>query len=154
MTIIEKLAAFATGANAQALPEPEQVLLHRHLLDTLVAAAAAGRTGEGRSLAALLDARGLPDLIGRRAAGIRLSEIDDIHLGSCTTPSAAAVACALSLAGQAGACDPVRVASAIWVGTELATVARKQQRCADIPGRGAARRRRLRSAATAAAQAA
>ena len=136
MTIIEKLAAFASGANAQALPEPEQVLLHRHLLDTLVAAAAAGRTREGRSLAALLDARGLPDLIGRRAATIRLSEIDDIHLGSCTTPSAAAVACALSLAGQAGACDPARVASAIWVGTELMTRLGEAARGPDILYRG------------------
>jgi 2-methylcitrate dehydratase PrpD len=65
--------------------------------------------------------RALPEILGQRAATIRLSEVDDIHLPSCTTPSAAAVAVALSLAAHRQTFDPREVASAIWVGTELMT---------------------------------
>ena len=121
MTVISQLAEFVAQANVAALPDAEQTLQRRHILDAVVAAAVGARTGEARSLAALLGARALPEIIGQRAATIRLSEVDDIHLPSCTTPSAAAVAVALSLAAQAGRFDPVQVASAIWAGTETMT---------------------------------
>jgi 2-methylcitrate dehydratase PrpD len=122
MTVIGQLADFVAHANAAALPDAEQALQRRHIRDTVVAAAAGARTAEARSLAALLGARGLPEVIGQRAAAIRLSEIDDIHLPSCTTPSAAAVATALSLLPPPGTpFDPAQVASAIWAGTELMT---------------------------------
>jgi 2-methylcitrate dehydratase PrpD len=121
MTVISQLADFVVHANAAALPVAEQALQHRHVADAVVAAVAGARTAEARSLAALLGGRALPDIIGQRAATIRLSEIDDIHLPSCTTPSATAVAVALSLAAQADRFDPVAVASAIWAGTEVMT---------------------------------
>src|SRR5580704_3915499 len=121
MSVLDQLAEFVTQADAAALPAAEHALLRRHVLDAVVAATAAAPTTEGRGLAALFGARGLPDLIGQRAATIRLSEIDDIHLPSCTTPSAAAVACALSLAAHSGRYDPNEVASAIWAGTEVMT---------------------------------
>jgi 2-methylcitrate dehydratase PrpD len=121
MTVIGQLAGFVAQADAAALPPAEQALQRRHVLDTVVAAAAGARTREARSLAALFGARALPEIIGQRAAVIRLSEVDDIHLPSCTTPSAAAVAVALSLASDAERCDPVHVASAIWAGTEVMT---------------------------------
>src|SRR5580704_17661502 len=121
MSVLDQLAEFVTQADAAALPDAERTLLRRHALDAVVAAAAAAPTAEGRGLAALFGARGLPDLVGQRAATIRLSEIDDIHLPSCTTPSAAAVAYALSLAAQGGRYDPAEVASAIWAGTEVMT---------------------------------
>jgi 2-methylcitrate dehydratase PrpD len=121
MTVLEKLAAFVAGTDASALPAAERAVQSAHVLDALVAAAAATRTAEARGLAALFSGRAWPEIIGARAATIRLSEIDDIHLPSCTTPSAAAVATALSLAAAAGECDPTRVASAIWAGTETMT---------------------------------
>jgi 2-methylcitrate dehydratase PrpD len=146
MTVLETLAAFVTKADAAALPAAEQAAQRRHLLDTVVAAAAAARSGEGRALATLFRARALPEIIGQRAATIRLSEIDDIHLPSCTTPSAAAVATALSLAAEAaaagpvaaqhGGCDPGRVASAVWAGTELMTRLGEAVRGPDILYRG------------------
>jgi 2-methylcitrate dehydratase PrpD len=119
MTVLGQLADFVTQANASALPAAEQELQGRHIVDAVTAAAAGARTAEARSLAALLRGRALPQIVGQRAATIRLSEIDDIHLPSCTTPSAAAVATALSLAQTPF--DPVQVASAIWVGTEVMT---------------------------------
>ena len=121
MTIIDELAEFVAHANAAALPAGEQVLQRRHVSDTVMAAAAGALTGEARSLAALLGGRSLPEIVGQRAATIRLSEVDDIHLPSCTTPSAAPVATALSLAASMQRFDPVEVASAIWVGTEFMT---------------------------------
>jgi 2-methylcitrate dehydratase PrpD len=121
MTVLGQLADFVAQANAAALSPAEQALQRRHILDAVVAAAAGARTAEARSLAALLRGRALPETVGQRAATIRLSEIDDIHLPSCTTPSAAAVATALSLAAHAQRFDPAQVASAIWVGTEVMT---------------------------------
>jgi 2-methylcitrate dehydratase PrpD len=53
------------------------------------------------------------------AAVVRHTEIDDIHTPSCTTPSSVAVPTALTLAHATGISDPERVASAIWVGTEI-----------------------------------
>jgi 2-methylcitrate dehydratase PrpD len=121
MTVIGELADFVARANASALPPAEQALQRRHIFDAVVAAAAGARTAEARRLAALSGGRALPEIIGARAATIRLSEVDDIHLPSCTTPSAAAVAVALSLAAQAERFDPTQVASAIWAGTEVMT---------------------------------
>jgi 2-methylcitrate dehydratase PrpD len=136
MMVIEQLADFVTRTDAAALPAAEQTLQRRHVFDTVVAAAAGASTGEARSLAALLGARALPEIVGQRAATIRLSEVDDIHLPSCTTPSAAAVAVALSLAADAERFDPVRVASAIWAGTEVMTRMGQAVRGPDILYRG------------------
>jgi 2-methylcitrate dehydratase PrpD len=136
MTVISQLADFVAQANAAALPAAEQALQRRHVFDAVVAAAAGARTAEARSLAGLLGARAVPEIIGQRAATIRLSEIDDIHLPSCTTPSAAAVAVALSLAAQADRFDPVQVASAIWAGTEVMTRMGQAVRGPDILYRG------------------
>src|SRR5262245_63985168 len=49
----------------------------------------------------------------------RHTEIDDIHTPSCTTPSSVTVPTALALVRAGAISDPERVASAIWVGTEL-----------------------------------
>lgn len=121
MTVLTNLAEFVAQADVSALPAAEQALQRRHVTDALVAAAAGARTGEAKSLATLLGGRALPERIGQRAATIRLSEVDDIHLPSCTTPSAAAVATALSLAAEMQRFDPARVAGAIWAGTEIMT---------------------------------
>jgi 2-methylcitrate dehydratase PrpD len=136
MTVIGQLADFVAHANAAALAPAEQALQRRHLFDTVVAAAAGAGTAEARSLAALLGGGALPEIIGQRAATIRLSEVDDIHLPSCTTPSAAAVAVALSLAAHAQRFDPVRVASAIWAGTEVMARMGEAVRGAEILYRG------------------
>jgi 2-methylcitrate dehydratase PrpD len=136
MTVISQLADFVVQTNAAALPTAEQALQRRHVFDAVVAAAAAARTAEARSLAALLGARAFPEIIGQRAATIRLSEVDDIHLPSCTTPSAAAVAVALSLAARGERFDPKQVASAIWAGTEVMTRMGQAARGPDILYRG------------------
>jgi 2-methylcitrate dehydratase PrpD len=120
-SVIGELASFVTGAKASALPAAERERLALHLTDTVVAALAGARIPEGKALWNFGDARALADRIGRRAAAIRLTEIDDIHLPSCTTPSAGIVPVALALAASEQNFDAEDVASAIWAGTEITT---------------------------------
>jgi 2-methylcitrate dehydratase PrpD len=120
MSLIGELASFVTGTQASALPEVEQERLRLHLTDTVIAALAGTRIPEGKALRAFGGAETLAARIGRRAAAARLTEIDDIHLPSCVTPSAAIVPLALVLAAEARTFDSELIASAIWVGTELA----------------------------------
>lgn len=121
VTVIGDLASFVTGAKASALPAAEQARLRLHLTDTVVAALAGARIPEGKAFEALGGNGSLAEKIGRRAAAIRLTEVDDIHLPSCTTPSAGVVPVALALAARERQFEPEVVAGAIWVGTELAT---------------------------------
>jgi 2-methylcitrate dehydratase PrpD len=121
VSVISELAGFVAGAKASALPAAEQERLRLHFTDTAVAALAGAHIPEGRALHSLGDDGALAIRIGRQAAAIRLTEIDDIHLPSCTTPSAGVVPVALTLAAQAQTFAPDEIASAIWVGTEIMT---------------------------------
>jgi 2-methylcitrate dehydratase PrpD len=121
MSIIREWAAFVAGASVTSLPEAERAVQRRHVADTLIAAVAGSRTTEGRALRSLLPRAAISDAIGLQAAVIRHTEIDDIHTRSCTTPSSVTVPAALSLARDLRDFDPLEVASAIWVGTELMT---------------------------------
>jgi len=121
VSVIAELAAFVAGANASGLPAAQQERLRLHVTDTAVAALAGANIPEGKALQNLGDDGALAIRIGRQAAATRLTEIDDIHLPSCTTPSAGVLPVALALAARAEKCDPAEVASAIWVGTEITT---------------------------------
>jgi 2-methylcitrate dehydratase PrpD len=120
VSVIGELAAFVVGAKASALPAAEQQRQRLHVADTAVAALAGAAIPEGKALRSLGDAGTLAVRIGRQAAAIRLTEIDDIHLPSCITPSAGVVPVALLLAADAEQFDLERLASAIWIGTEVA----------------------------------
>lgn len=117
MTRLNELAAFTCGASARSLPEAERAIQRRHLVDTVVAAVAGRRCRETSALAGLFGGD-LGDRIARLAAAIRMTEIDDIHMPSCTTPSSVAVPVGLALAAEKRA-DASRLADALWVGTEV-----------------------------------
>jgi 2-methylcitrate dehydratase PrpD len=119
MTVLRDLATFVCGASIASLPEAERTLQRRHVADTLLAAAVGAWTEEGRQLRYLLPRDSIADAAGMAAAVVRHTEIDDIHTPSCTTPSSVTVPAALALARAGETSDPQRVASAIWVGTEL-----------------------------------
>jgi 2-methylcitrate dehydratase PrpD len=121
VSVIAELASFVAGAKAWALPAVEQERLRLHLADTAVAALAGACIPEGKALQSFGDDGSRAGRIGRQAAAIRLTEIDDIHLPSCTTPSAGVVPVALMLAAHAQKFDPGEIASAIWAGTEIMT---------------------------------
>jgi 2-methylcitrate dehydratase PrpD len=119
MSELRDLAAFVCGASVNALPATERAIQRRHVADTLIGAAVGAWTEEGRNLRYLMPRDSVADVAGMQAAIVRHSEIDDIHTPSCTTPSSVTVPTALALARAGGIRDPERVASAIWVGTEL-----------------------------------
>ena len=88
-------------------PAASEELRHRveiHLIDTVGALIASTATAEGRLLLRFRDqmrentgAALAPD-VATRCALARLSEIDDIHLSSMTTPGAIVIPAVLSLA--------------------------------------------------------
>lgn len=122
-TVLERFGETLSGA---ATLSPAQTrLLEFHLLDTLGAWLAGSRTPEGTMLAALgVDARvgETPlDAIALRVATIRLTEIDDIHMPSCTTPSSVVVPVALTLATAFGKPRAMNFAQALNAGYEAMT---------------------------------
>jgi len=121
MSVIGQLASFVCGAKASALPAAERDRLRFHFTDTVVAVLAGSHIPEGKALQTLGAQASLADRIARRAAAARLTEIDDIHLPSSTTPSAGIVPVALLLSASSQKFDPEELASAIWVGTEITT---------------------------------
>ena len=121
MSVIGELAAFVVGAKASALPAPQRERQRLHVTDTAVAALAGACIAEGKMLQSFGSAATLASQIGQRAAATRLTEIDDIHLPSCVTPSAGVVPLALMLAAHEQQSAPDEIASAIWAGTEVAT---------------------------------
>jgi 2-methylcitrate dehydratase PrpD len=98
MTVLERIAGDLASV------DPERELLRLHVLDTLGAWHAGRRTPEGAALKGLESAPvpamggGVLDRIAVACATVRLTEIDDIHLPSCTTPSSVMVPVALGLA--------------------------------------------------------
>ena len=120
MSVIPQLARFVREASLARLPVDEQAMARRHVADCAMAGVAGARTHEAAAFRGL-GAGGGDNAIAVAATIARHSEVDDIHLPSCTTPSSVAVPVALMLAAELGEHDPARVADAIWVGTELVT---------------------------------
>lgn len=105
-TVLERFAEIL-----HALDATNAKTLSLHLLDTLGAWHAGTRTEDSRLLLDLAGgASGLPaalgddplDKVARRVAAIRNTEIDDIHMASCTTPGSVVVPVALTLAAALG----------------------------------------------------
>lgn len=110
-----------------AVDAPLMKKLRLHVVDTVAAWIAATQTVEGKALLALRNgmranrqgaARHLEDDLATHCALVRLSEIDDIHLRSMTTPGSIAVPAALTLAAGLPNVDSVDVAPAMLAGYE------------------------------------
>ena len=119
MSIIPELARFVTTASAAALPEMEQACLRRHVADVCVALHAGLRGHEASHLRALVPSGNDFEAIGLASAIVRSTEVDDIHLQSCVTPSSVAVPVGIMLAARESLIEVDRVASAIWAATDL-----------------------------------
>lgn len=130
MTVIEQFGAYAARCGSPARPLRD--LLELHVVDVLGAWISALRTVEGAALvrwrrAAAADAPGAGamrrvhfDLVAHCALA-RLSEIDDIHLGSTTTPGAIVIPGAIAVASALGIRDPVPLAAAMMAGYDVMT---------------------------------
>jgi 2-methylcitrate dehydratase PrpD len=125
MTAIEQLGAYVAGCAPAAGAVRELVELH--LIDTVGAWIASASTAEGRSLLrfrATMQTSGQSDTgldLSTRCALTRMSEIDDIHLPSMTTPGSIVIPAALTLAGTTPAATTDDVTAAILAGYEAMT---------------------------------
>jgi 2-methylcitrate dehydratase PrpD len=107
-------------------PKAAGAKLGLHLLDTLGAWHAGTRTEDADLIAQLAVAQpGLAavgenalDRVAQRIAIVRCTEIDDIHMASCTTIGSVVVPVAVTLAGALGKPDAQRFAQALAAGYE------------------------------------
>ena len=116
MTILERLGARVARAG---LSDRERQAARLHVVDTLGAWVAGSATAEGRALVELGGggSADLPTRVATHCALARLSEIDDIHLVSATTPGALVVPAALTIVAARGGA----LAEAVAAGYEAMT---------------------------------
>jgi 2-methylcitrate dehydratase PrpD len=106
-TAIELIGAHVSRGVRSGVTGELRQSLRLHVADTAAAWAAGARSEEGRALlefaASLPQPPGVADQVMVRCAVTRLSEIDDIHLSSGTTPGAVVIPAALTLGAAQGA---------------------------------------------------
>jgi 2-methylcitrate dehydratase PrpD len=127
MTALEQLATFVALSSAPSRHLRE--ILELHVVDIVGAWTASLHTPEGAALLRWRAAMGegiahgaMAQLrldIATNCALARLSEIDDIHLASTTTPGAIVVPAAVTIASALGERDPAALAAAMMAGYEV-----------------------------------
>lgn len=130
MTVLEQIGKWASSTREGTLSPRVRQRLAIHLLDTAGAWVAGGATEEAAKMRLLGSSASEPsrlftdtllDAVALRIATIRLTEIDDIHMPSCTTPSSVVVPTALTLAAWMGKPNAQTFAHALHVGYEMMT---------------------------------
>jgi len=130
MIVLEQMGEWVAAGGDSILPQSARQRLAIHLLDTVGAWIAGGVTEEGKNLARLESNPSQPfsvlgrhplDRIALGVATTRLTEIDDIHMPSCTTPGSVVVPTALVMAGHMPRRDARAVAHALSAGYEVMT---------------------------------
>ncbi|HUI15818.1 MAG TPA: MmgE/PrpD family protein [Xanthobacteraceae bacterium] len=123
LQLAEILQARAGALDARILEK-----LRLHVADTVAAWIASAQTAEGRALIAFRDrmkrrsaGRDVALDVATNCALVRLSEIDDIHLRSMTTPGSIAISAAITLATQLPNVDGGDVVPAMLAGYEAMT---------------------------------
>src|SRR5713101_7668528 len=122
MTALEKLGASIVAGDRLSPRAREKLKLH--VLDTVGAWIAGMGTPEGQALMRFrrstqrnaADPESLAADVMTHCATARLSEIDDIHLASMTTPGAIVIPAAVVLAAASGKLDATTLAQAILGG--------------------------------------
>ncbi|HZV49591.1 MAG TPA: MmgE/PrpD family protein [Candidatus Dormibacteraeota bacterium] len=135
-TTIDQLAEFVAGLRAEALPASVVDQVRRRLLDTMGAMVAGAHTAEGHAVQALVVDCGAEGGVPAgwsslrtsmamaalaSCASTRCTEIDDIHLRSCTTPGSVVVPTALAVASSRRGVDTGSFIAAIVAGYEVLT---------------------------------
>lgn len=126
MNGINELADRIVGLRTDGVASAIMAKLRLHVADTVGAWIAATQTAEGKALISFrrrppighaVD-RNLYDDLAAHCALVRLSEIDDIHLASMTTPGSIAISAAVTLAANLHDTDIDDVAVAMLAGYE------------------------------------
>ncbi|MBX5437716.1 MAG: MmgE/PrpD family protein [Alicyclobacillaceae bacterium] len=129
MSVLECLAEHLAAVQYDEISEGAKIALADHWLDTVAAMIGGAFTDDGRQLLSFQRASGprwgvADGAAGRvwlRSALTRLTEVDDIHRSSCTTPGSIVIPAALTVAGIAPEADVSRLCSAVLAGYELVT---------------------------------
>jgi 2-methylcitrate dehydratase PrpD len=123
MTVLEKIAE-----RLAARPEEDERVA-RHVLDAVGVWIAGRGSEEAHELARLRSSQPIAvfgdtvlDRLALRVATTRLSEMDDIHLPSCTTAGAVVIPAALAVAGSLGRPSAAAFAHAVRDGYGLMTL--------------------------------
>jgi len=143
MTILQSAAEFVAHARFSAV---ERKRAEMHLGDALVALLCGMHTEEGRLLIRLWTDERMPftsilrrdtlDDICMLSAVTRLTEIDDIHLASCTTPGSVVIPAVLCLAPHVRPDSEEKIWDAVIVGYDLMTRLGRAIRGAHVLSRG------------------
>ncbi len=120
MTILETFAAQILSLPAPADTARIDERMRVHLADTKIAMAAGAGSSEGGAFDAdgagpALFCSSLPDRIALKVAQTRLTEIDDIHMASCTTVGSVIVPVVLELAAELSVTE-AQIAAALRAG--------------------------------------
>ena len=125
MNALEKLAGFITDLAPDAIDPAMQDKLRLHVADVLGGWVAAAHTADGRMLMAFRDSLraagegpALSNDVMTHCALARLSEVDDIHLASMTTPGSIVIPAAMTIAATRPDIDIGDVAVAMLAGYE------------------------------------
>ena len=127
MTALEQLGSFVAHSGREAASDAVRELVELHLIDSVGAWITGAATAEGQSLLRFRTAMrndtpaSLTLDIATRCAMARLSEIDDIHLPSMTTPGGIVIPAAISMARAMRAPTADDVIAAILAGYEVMT---------------------------------
>jgi 2-methylcitrate dehydratase PrpD len=121
VTALERLGTLVIGLKTRPITDAEQSLLRRHVLDTVGALLAGSRTREGQALWQWHrpGTSGLACDLAAFCSLARLSELDDIHLASMTTPGGIVIPAALVIAGSLPTPAGGALAAAIAAGYEV-----------------------------------
>jgi 2-methylcitrate dehydratase PrpD len=117
MTALETMAAFVVQGIRGRIPASTRALAQLHITDTVGAWVAGAHSPEGRALAK----QGAGDLgrdVGLHCALARLSEVDNIHLASTTTPGGIVIPAALTIAAARADTSTEALLEAIVAGIE------------------------------------
>ncbi|MHB8566185.1 MAG: MmgE/PrpD family protein [Nitrososphaerales archaeon] len=117
MTVIEELSEFVSNFQLKA-GDPAEDALRIHLVDTIGAIVAGNQSREGRSMESIFASSNIMSDIIVRCASTRLTEIDDIHMRSCTTPGSVMVPAMMTLAATT---KKRNLQDSIIIGYELMT---------------------------------
>jgi 2-methylcitrate dehydratase PrpD len=129
MTILSELGEFLSTRNFEKISKQDKESVRIHILDTVCASIVGAKTPDGIEALTFqkkqlqlnaLTKTPLDDVL-TRCAITRLSEIDDIHLPSGTTPGSIIVPTAIVLSAHLGITDPNIFASSIVAGYEAMT---------------------------------
>jgi 2-methylcitrate dehydratase PrpD len=120
MSLLRTLGDKLATLDPRGFPDADRAALETHILDSVAASLIGAATHDGRAALSFL-AHGLSgplDEVATRVAVTRMTEFDDIHLASGTTPGSIVVPTALTVGGILGIQDSYTFTAAIIAGYE------------------------------------